>query len=1644
MQCYLNKIGKIPAKIEEVVDDNEKTMRPEIVLERIEALLNGGNTLPGDREKILFTLYDLQTLPSSRMAEKQRLQEIADDPGKRQRLMTLLQETVEDDFRQPGNSGRDIGDLILGRYEILAFLGEGGMGIVYKCLDRVSETHVAVKTVPPVLAGNPREMEKIRANYRLVESLAHPNIVIHKGLDEEQIQGNKHSNYYLIMEYCQGKDLSRWAYSTSRGDGVLTPAQALPVLRQIADALDFAHSHTPKVIHRDIKPANVIVDSKGGVKVIDFGIAAQIHSSLTRVTRKQLECVGTPVYMAPEQWEGQEQDAKTDQYALGVIAYELLAGRLPFDSPDFKVLRGAVLNSRVKAVNTLSVGENKALRRALSKNPEDRFENCTAFIDALKKGAKSKTSRSIGDLILGRYEILAFLGEGGMGIVYKCLDRVSETHVAVKTVPPVLAGNPREMEKIRANYRLVESLAHPNIVIHKGLDEEQIQGNKHSNYYLIMEYCQGKDLSRWAYSTSRGDGVLTPAQALPVLRQIADALDFAHSHTPKVIHRDIKPANVIVDSKGGVKVIDFGIAAQIHSSLTRVTRKQLECVGTPVYMAPEQWEGQEQDAKTDQYALGVIAYELLAGRLPFDSPDFKVLRGAVLNSRVKAVNTLSVGENKALRRALSKNPEDRFENCTAFIDALERNCTSKKEPKSKTSRSKGLFFLIACLLLAILFAGARTGKFSGKEASSPSEPIPVIGSTSPKPEPSKPEPPKPEPPKPEPPKPEPPKPEPPKPEPPKRPLPAETAVSPELRSKIYLLQARILRKKNRIEKASYDRGQGFGKYLDALTENFDAGGLAVKNNDIATAGAHFRTADEAAQWIFANALLREQVQTLQKRVAVAKGKADFFNGSKLADGVYKGALEKSAAADQAYGTGEFSRAIEALKSALSGYEKAFEDSRRVTLENKVAVIQRVIRSKEWDRVKELALELKALDPSRSAQFISRAEQEKKLEKINLILAAARSFRDQGAWQNVYDYAAAALKIDSSNSEARSLKDEAERNLKPNLEIIATVNGVRVPATVRFGDKTMGTSGKTLDDLVENASYTGTLSYKKGESEYTGNIGFTCNWKGLRKISIELTKVSFSGVITLDNGVKIEMVKIDPGTFIMGTSSGELGRDKDETQHQVTLSKAFWLGKFEVTQAQYEAVMGKNPSDFRGSDRPVEKVTWYNAKDFCSKLNKRYARILPQGYKFDLPSEAQWEYACRAGENTALNNGKNLTSETEVCRNLNDVAWYNKNTRSRHEDVGLKQPNNWGLYDMHGNVREWCRDWLGDYSGSAVDPEGPASGTYRVNRGGCWGIAAKCCRSGSRNYNSPDSFYSDLGFRLALVPEKKSMKVRTTENFALLRLSKGVKLEMVKVKAGFFTMGSPAEEHGRNSDEKQHKVTVTEDFWMGKFEVTQAQWKALMEGKRSDYDGTELSDPARFKSNDRPVESVSWHDAMQFCNELNRVYAAKLQGKWKFTLPTEAQWEYACRAGTETSLNNGINMFINGEKDAPDLDDLGWYGGNCGRNYDLEKGEKIDGWAEKQYPDTKGGSHAAGNKEPNRWDFYDMHGNVSEWCRDKYGRYSTGAVTDPVGPNMGAHRVFRGGSWSDDARHCRSANRAHMEPGSRSSSVGFRLVLVPVH
>ena len=227
-------------------------------------------------------------------------------------------------------------------------------------------------------------------------------------------------------------------------------------------------------------------------------------------------------------------------------------------------------------------------------------------------------------------------------------------------------------------------------------------------------------------------------------------------------------------------------------------------------------------------------------------------------------------------------------------------------------------------------------------------------------------------------------------------------------------------------------------------------------------------------------------------------------------------------------------------------------------------------------------------------------------------------------------------------------------------------------------------------------------------------------------------------IPLSDTVNLDMIWIEPGTFIMGSPEDELGRNEDETPHQVKLTQGYWLGKYEVTQAQYEAVMGTNPSYFKGADLPVENVNWFDAKEFCAKLTaiEREAGRLPEGYEYTLPTEAQWEYACRAGTTTALNNGRNLSDpDNWVCPEIDEVAWYGGNSNNTHHPVGQKKPNAWRLYDMHGNVEEWCLDWHGDYPSSPVtDPMGPVTGDCRVIRGGsCDGLpCAASCRSAERS------------------------------------------------------------------------------------------------------------------------------------------------------------------------------------------------------------------------------------------------------------------------------------------------------------------------
>jgi formylglycine-generating enzyme required for sulfatase activity len=210
-----------------------------------------------------------------------------------------------------------------------------------------------------------------------------------------------------------------------------------------------------------------------------------------------------------------------------------------------------------------------------------------------------------------------------------------------------------------------------------------------------------------------------------------------------------------------------------------------------------------------------------------------------------------------------------------------------------------------------------------------------------------------------------------------------------------------------------------------------------------------------------------------------------------------------------------------------------------------------------------------------------------------------------------------------------------------------------------------------------------------------------------------------------------------GSFTMGSPSTEEGRSDDENEVSVTLSKAFWMAKTEVTQAQWCAVMGSNPSQFKGDNLPVEYVSWFDAQEFIKKVNG--SGEIPAGWKVCLPTEAQWECACRAGEKGPFSGGS-----------IDEVAWYNENSQIKTPAVGTKKQNAWGLHDMHGSVWEWCADWYdGELSGS-TNPLGPSSGVRRVLRGGSWNDFAAGCRAASRFNYSPDYRSIRLGFRPALV------------------------------------------------------------------------------------------------------------------------------------------------------------------------------------------------------------------------------------------------------------------------------------------------------
>jgi formylglycine-generating enzyme required for sulfatase activity len=454
------------------------------------------------------------------------------------------------------------------------------------------------------------------------------------------------------------------------------------------------------------------------------------------------------------------------------------------------------------------------------------------------------------------------------------------------------------------------------------------------------------------------------------------------------------------------------------------------------------------------------------------------------------------------------------------------------------------------------------------------------------------------------------------------------------------------------------------------------------------------------------------------------------------------------------------------------------------------------------------------------------------------------------------------------------------------------------------------------------------------------------------------QIRFKVVANGKKSFEPEMVFVEGGTFQMGSSSG----DSDEQPvHSVTLS-SFSIGKYEVTQAQWKAVMGNNPSNFGGCDNcPVETVSWNDVQEFIRKLNAQ------TGKNYRLPTEAEWEFAAMGGNKSEgfIYSGSN---------NIEDVAWCDANGDTRTNEVGKKKPNELGIYDMSGNVQELCVDFQANYTNeNQTNPNGPNNGPGHIMRGGGYNVFSAYAQSKVRNNIHPESVYSNVGLRLVL------------PNYDI----KIIEPEMVFVEGGTFQMGS---NFGESDEKPVHSVTL-KSFYMGKHEITQAQWRVVMGSNATHNNGCENC----------PVVLVSWREVQEYIQELNA------QTGKKYRLPTEAEWEYAAKGGKASKgfTYSGSN----------DIGTVAWYYDNC---------------------ENKG--HVLGGKLPNELGIYDMSGNVSEWCSDWYGNYSSLNETNPKGALVGNDRVLRGGGCSDSAANCRSTNRNWGCTDCGSNFGGFRLVL----
>ena len=565
------------------------------------------------------------------------------------------------------------------------------------------------------------------------------------------------------------------------------------------------------------------------------------------------------------------------------------------------------------------------------------------------------------------------------------------------------------------------------------------------------------------------------------------------------------------------------------------------------------------------------------------------------------------------------------------------------------------------------------------------------------------------------------------------------------------------------------------------------------------------------------------------------------------------------------------------------------------------------------------------------------------------------------------------------------------------------------------------------------------------------------------------------------------VFISPGGFKMGSPLDEPCRETNETQHEVTITRGFYMMRTEVTRQMWadlkavQPTLPDDPSDTHDSftmNHPVQNNTWLEAVLFSNLMSVQtgytrcyykdagfsipvdstnymsgtfYCNFNANGYR--LPTESEWEYACRGGTTGAFScdepdyhswNCHNCAPGTNPV--LEDYCVFCANDPGGIAVVGSKLPNPNGLYDIHGNVWECCWDWYGTYpSDTVTDPTGPTSGSFRVMRSGAFYYYARGCRSAYRNYFSQSLRDSIQGFRLVRTQDTAPTPTATSTPAGPTPTPFPVSTGFVFISPGIFNVGSPPDEPCRDSDETQHQVILTRGYQMMQTEVTRQMWADLKAAQPTLPN--DPSDTSASPTMNHPVQNNTWYEAVLFSNLMSVQYGYELcyYNDSHFAVPIDST-NYTSGMVFCDFQANGYRLPTESEWEyacrgcttsAFSCNEPSYTSGSCSSCTSGTHPVLEDYCV--YCANAPGGTEVLGSKLPNPYGLFDIHGNVFEWCWDLYGTYPVGSATDPTGAISGSNRVCRGGGWSSDPRLCRSALRNNSAPNVRSNSKGFRLL-----